>query len=148
LSYVVHIPYRGSAAAMTGLQAGEVHFMFDNLPPALPQIKAGRVRALAVTTDTRAPSLPDVPTLKELGMRQFDVAAWFGLMAPNGTPDRVLKRLETEAERLTKDPEVIAAFERQGINVKYKGATDFTKHLRDERNTWKTVTEYAKITAE
>lgn len=148
LSYVVHIPYRGSAAAMTGLQAGEVHFMFDNLPPALPQIKAGRVRALAVTTDTRSPSLPDVPTLKELGMRQFDVAAWFGLMAPAGTPERVMKRLEAEAEKLTKDPEVIAAFERQGINVKFKGTSDFSKHIRDERNTWKTVTEYAKITAE
>jgi tripartite-type tricarboxylate transporter receptor subunit TctC len=147
-SYVVHIPYRGSAAAMTGLQAGEVHYMFDNLPPALPQIKAGRVKALAVTTDVRSPALPDVPTLKELGLRQFDVAAWFGIMAPANTPERITKRLEAELEKLGKDPEVVAAFERQGISVKHKGQTALARHINDERNTWKTVVEYSKISAD
>src|SRR5438034_5972010 len=83
---MTHVPYKGSAPALQDLLGGQVQLMFDNLPPSLPQIKAGRLRALAVTSATRAPALPDVPTVAEAGLPGFEASSWFGVLAPAGTP--------------------------------------------------------------
>src|SRR5690606_30447517 len=81
---VAHIPYKGSAPALTDLMGGQVQFMFDNMPSAWPHVEAGKLRALAVTTADRSKSAPDLPTLKESGFPQFDVSSWFGVLAPKG----------------------------------------------------------------
>ena len=83
---MTHVPYKGSAPALTDLIGGQVQIMFDNLPSSLPQIKAGKLRAIAVTSLKRAPALPDVPTISESGLPGFEASSWFGVLAPAGTP--------------------------------------------------------------
>ena len=96
---LVHIPYKGSAPAMTDMIGGQVQVMFDNMPSALPHVKAGKLRALAVTSAQRSPSAPDVLTMGEAGLSGFDVQSWFGLMAPKGTPKEIIARLNTESNK-------------------------------------------------
>jgi len=105
-TYMVHIPYKGSAPAVADLLAGRVHLMFDNLASALPNIKAGKVRALAVTTLKRSAFLPELPTLDESGLKGFDLTTWWGLMAPAGTPQAVVERLATEAGKALQAPDL------------------------------------------
>lgn len=144
-TFVVHIPYRGSALAMTALLGGQVDYMFDNLSPALPQIQAGKVRALAVTSATRAQALPDVPTLQESGVEGFDVSAWFGLLVPAGTPAAVVQRLEQAVAKAVGDPAVAQALRTQGITPGFRGATDFASHLARETAQWRDVVAYANV---
>jgi tripartite-type tricarboxylate transporter receptor subunit TctC len=147
-TFVVHIPYRGSAMAMTALQSGEVGFMFDNLAPALPHIQAGRVRALAVTSTTRSPALPDVPTLQEAGVAGFDVTAWFGILVPRATPSAVVQRLEQAVLKAVADPALTQALTRQGIEARPRNAADFARHLSRETAQWREVVAYAKVVLE
>jgi tripartite-type tricarboxylate transporter receptor subunit TctC len=95
-TYMVHIPYKGSAPAVADLMAGRVQLMFDNLASALPNIKAGKLRALAVTTAKRSAFVPELPTLDESGLKGFDLTTWWGVMAPAGTPQAVIDRLADE----------------------------------------------------
>ena len=97
---MVHIPYKGAAPAVVDLLAGHVSLMFDNLSSALPNIRAGRVRAIAVTTLKRSPLLPALPTISESGLSGFDVSTWFGVFAPGGTPPAVVARLNAEIVRI------------------------------------------------
>ncbi|MGZ5702852.1 MAG: Bug family tripartite tricarboxylate transporter substrate binding protein [Burkholderiales bacterium] len=101
---MVHIPYKGAAPAVTDLLAGHVSLMFDNLASGLPNIKAGRVRALAVTTLKRSPFLPELPTISESGLRGFDIGTWFGVFAPAGTPREIVMRLNAEIARALQTP--------------------------------------------
>jgi len=101
---MAHIPYKGAAPAVVDLMAGQVSLMFDNLASALPNIKAGRVRALAVTTLRRSPMLPELPTISEAGLRGFDVATWFGVLAPAGTPPEIVSKLNAEIVRILNTP--------------------------------------------
>jgi tripartite-type tricarboxylate transporter receptor subunit TctC len=105
-TYMVHIPYKGSAPAVADLIAGRVHLMFDNLASALPNIRAGKVRALAVTTLGRSSFLPDLRTLDESGLKGFDMTTWWGLMAPAKTPEQVVERLSTETLKALDTPEL------------------------------------------
>lgn len=94
---MLHVPYKGSAPAMTDMIGGQVQVMFDNMPSALPHVKAGKLRALAVTSAQRSPSAPDVITMGEAGVAGFDVQSWFGLVAPKGTPKDIIARVNAEA---------------------------------------------------
>ena len=94
---MLHVPYKGSAPAMTDMIGGQVQVMFDNMPSALPHVKAGKLRALAVTSAQRSPSAPDVITMGEAGVPGFDVQSWFGLVAPKGTPKDIIARVNAEA---------------------------------------------------
>ena len=94
---MLHVPYKGSAPAMTDMIGGQVQVMFDNMPSALPHVKAGKLRALAVTSAQRSPSAPDVITMGEAGVPGFDVQSWFGLVAPKGTPKEIIARVNAEA---------------------------------------------------
>ncbi len=93
---MLHVPYRGSSPAITDLIGGQVQSMFDNAPSALPHIKSGRLRAIAITSAKRSPLLPDVPTIAESGFPGFEVHSWFGLAAPAGTPRPIIERLNSE----------------------------------------------------
>lgn len=103
---MLHVPYRGSAPAVTDLLGGQVDSMFDNTPSALPHVQAGKLRAIAITSAQRSPLLPDVPTLAESGYAGFDVQSWFGLAAPAGTPRPVVEQLNTALNKVLALPEV------------------------------------------
>ena len=100
---MTHVPYKGSAPALQDLIGGQVQMMFDNLPPSLPQIKAGKLRALAVTSTTRAPALPDVPTVAEAGLPGFEASSWFGVLAPAGTPPAIVAKTECRSGEMACD---------------------------------------------
>jgi tripartite-type tricarboxylate transporter receptor subunit TctC len=114
---MIHIPYKGSAPAVTDLLAGTVQMMFDNIPSALPHIKAGKLKALATTGARRDPALPDLPTIAEAGVPGYESGVWFGLMAPAGTPKEIVARLNAEALKGAKSPEFVKRMTDLGYNL-------------------------------
>ena len=144
-TFITHVPYRGAAAAITALLSGEVDMMFDNLPSAIGQIQAGKLRALAVTTAQRSTALPDVPTLAEAGMEGFNVSAWFGVAAPAGLPAPVATRLADALQKVVQQPEVAAAMQRQGADPAFMDAASAAAVLNTDAAQWKQVAAFAKI---
>lgn len=144
-TFITHVPYRGAAAAITALLSGEVDMMFDNLPSAIGQIQAGKLRALAVTTAQRSTALPDVPTLAEAGMEGFNVSAWFGVAAPAGLAAPVANRLADALEKVVQQPEVAAAMQRQGADPAFMDAASAAAALNADAAQWKQVAAFAKI---
>ncbi len=144
-TFITHVPYRGAAAAITALLSGEVDMMFDNLPSAIGQIQAGKLRALAVTTAQRSTALPDVPTLAEAGMEGFNVSAWFGVAAPAGLPAPVATRLADALQKVVQQPEVAAAMQRQGADPAFMDAASAAAALNTDAAQWKQVAAFAKI---
>ena len=144
-TFITHVPYRGAAAAITALLSGEVDMMFDNLPSAIGQIQAGKLRALAVTTAQRSIALPDVPTLAEAGMEGFNVSAWFGVAAPAGLPAPVATRLADALQKVVQQPEVAAAMQRQGADPAFMDAASAAAVLNTDAAQWKQVAAFAKI---
>jgi tripartite-type tricarboxylate transporter receptor subunit TctC len=125
---IAHVPYRGAGPAMNDLVGGHVTMFFDLMPSSLPQIKGGKVRALANAGAKRATALPDVPTVAEQGLPGFDASSWFGVVAPVKTPAPVLAKLTAEIEKIMKDPEVIARIHELGAepgNLTGKAFADF-----------------------
>jgi tripartite-type tricarboxylate transporter receptor subunit TctC len=116
---IVHVPYKGTIQAVTDVVAGQVEMVFSDMVPAMPQIKAGTVRALAVTAVNRSSALPDVPTMIESGIPGFNAGVWWALLAPKGTPVQVIQRINTEWGKISKDPEVIEAYARLGVNAEH-----------------------------
>lgn len=145
-TFITHIPYRGAAAAVTGLIAGEVDMMFENLPSVLGQIQGGSVKALAVTTRQRSKALAGVPTLIESGLVDFDVSAWYGVAAPAGTPAAVLTRIEQALDKLSRDPEIVRTMESRGAEVGFMGSVQMGAFMAADAIKWKRVAEFAKIT--
>ena len=144
-TFITHIPYRGAAAAVTGLMAGEVDMMFENLPSVLGQIQGNAVKALAVTTTTRSKALPDVPTLAELGVAGFDVSAWYGVAAPAGTPAAVIARMEQALQKVLAVPEVANAMAGRGATVGFLDARAMGEFMAADAAKWKRVADFAKI---
>jgi tripartite-type tricarboxylate transporter receptor subunit TctC len=143
-----HIPYRGVGPAMAALLSGEVDFLFDAGPASIPSIQAGRARLLAVTTRTRSPLFPDVPTMIEAGFPEFDVDSWTGIMTTGGTPQPVIDRLEAELRGIVALPEVIAAFEKLGMAVHFSGARDFADYFEREIKRWAVAVKYSGAQAD
>ncbi len=133
---VAHVPYRGSAPAQLDLTAGRVALMFDNIVPMLGQVRSGRVRALAVTSAERSPALPDVPTMAEAGSPDFRVDAWFGLMAPAGTPPAVVDRLADDAGAAIRRPEVSGSLGAEGAAVVGDRPVEFARFLDADFRRW------------
>jgi len=144
----VHIPFRGAPAAMTALLAGDVDFMFDALSISAPQIKAGKVKLLAVTSRERSPMFPDAPTLVESGFPEFEVSGWTGVMTTGGTPAAVVARLEAELRRILSDRELIAAFEKPGMTASFAGAREFAEFLDAEIRRWAVAVHYSGAQAD
>lgn len=140
-----HIPYKGATPALTDIIAGTVPVMFVNLPPAMGHIRSGKVRALAVTTAERWKSLPDVPTVAESGVPGFETVAWFGLLAPAGTPRPVIERLAAEIHKIVQMPDVRARIEGTGAQEIGGTPEEFAARIRGDVDKWKRVAEAANV---
>ena len=136
---IVHIPYKGGAPAIADLIAGQIPMMFDNVPPLLPHVRAGKIQALAVTSLARIAVLPDVPTLHELGLKDFDAVGWNGLLAPAGTPRDIVARLNTEVVRVLRIPEVRDQLTSQGADIVGNSPEQFAAWIRAEVKKWAEV---------
>lgn len=143
---MVHVPYRGTPAAIADLIAGRVHVMFDIIPTSIAQIKAGKLRGLAVTSPQRAAILPDLPTVAEY-LPGFESSVFFGLGAPRGTPPEVAERLNTEVNLALSQPNVMSRFSDLGATVLQGSRSDFGKLIADETEKWARVIRSAGIKA-
>lgn len=136
-----HIPYKGSNPALMDALAGNVDLLVSSLPSAMGQIKAGKLRPLAVTSAKRSSSLPDVPTVAESGFKDFDVSTWYGLLAPAGTPAAVVSTLNTEVNKLLATADVKAAIQAQGAEPLAMSASQFSTLLKNDYAKWKGIVE-------
>ena len=142
-----HVPYRGSAPALTDLLAGQVQVIFDNMPSVIAHIKAGTLRALAVTTATRAPELPDVPTVGET-VKDFEASAWFGIGAPKGTPREIIEKLNRQVNEILAEPTMQQRLAELGGVPIVATPEEFGKLLADETAKWEKVVKFADIKVE
>ena len=136
---LTHVPYRGSGPAMADLLGGQVQLAVTSIPSSNPQIQAGKVRALAVTSAERSPLLPDVPTVAEAGYKDFDVRVWYGLVAPAKTPPAIQKTLNTELNKILAKKDVIDAIAAQGAAAKPVTQEEFRETIQQDIAKWKPV---------
>lgn len=143
-TYLVHLPYRGSAPAIQDLIAGNTQVMFDNLPSALPHIRSGRLKALAVTSLERAPALPSVPTIEEAaGLKGFNATSWFGLLAPAGTPREIVAKVQQDVVKVLSTPEMRERFLGQGAAPVGNTPEQFAAFIRSEIDKWAQVVKFS-----
>ncbi|HEX6692421.1 MAG TPA: tripartite tricarboxylate transporter substrate binding protein [Burkholderiales bacterium] len=133
---ILHIPYKGSAPAVTDLLAGQTHMMFDNIPSSLPHIKSGKLIALATTGAKRDPALPDLPTIAEAGVPNYESGVWFGLMVPAATPKEVIARLNAAAVQGAKSPEFVKRMTDLGYSIIPGSPEDMGRMLQAELKRW------------
>ena len=138
-TFIVHIPYRGSAPAFTDLMAGQVQLMAESIPQAAQYVKAGKLRALAVTSRERNPALPEVPTMIEAGLAGFEVVGFYGVLAPAATPKAVVDKLSAAFKATLDSAEVRSRMVAQGADPAFLGADDFAKFLAAEMPRWAQV---------
>jgi len=143
---MVHVPYKGSGPAHIDLMGGQIQLMFDNIVALIPHVKSGKVRALAVSSAKRHPLLPDVPTIQEAGIKDFETVAWFGVVAPAGTPRPVLARLNAEVLKAMQLPDVEKRLLDSGSTIIGNTPEEADKFLRDEVAKWGTVVKAAHVT--
>ena len=142
---MLHIPYKGSAPAVTDLIGGQVMVLFDNVPNVIQQVKAGKLKPLAVTSVKRSFQAPDVPTMQEAGVIDYEINVWFGLLTTTGTPADVVAKLNIEAVRILNLPEVRERFRNLGVEVIASSPEQFAQHLNTEIAKWGKVVREAKI---
>ena len=135
-TYIVHIPYRGSAPAFTDLMAGQVQMMAESIPQAAQYVKAGKLRALAVTSRERNPALPDTPTMIEAGLKGFEVVGFYGVLAPAATPKPVVEKLSAAFKATLETPEIRSRMVTQGADPAFLGADEFARFLAAEMPRW------------
>ncbi|MEO8133935.1 MAG: tripartite tricarboxylate transporter substrate binding protein [Betaproteobacteria bacterium] len=136
---MAHVPYKGSSPALTDLIGGQVQIMFDNLPSALPHIKGGKLRAVAVTSTKRAPVLPDLPTIAESGVPGFEASSWFGILAPAGTPRDIVTRINAEANKALQSADMKDKLLAQGAEAVGNTPEYFGDYIRTETVKWAKV---------
>jgi tripartite-type tricarboxylate transporter receptor subunit TctC len=139
---MTHVPYKGSAPAITDVVAGHVQLMFDTVMSALPHVQAGKLRALAVTSAKRAPVVPDVPTIAEAALPGYEAIAWNGLFAPKGTPRAIIDQLNAETVKAVQSDKVKEQFASMGATARPTTPEEFAGYVRNE------VTKWAKVVNE
>ncbi len=145
---VTHIPYKGSSPAMTDLIGGQVDYMFDNMPSAWPHVEAGKLRALAVTTADRSKTAPDLPTMQESGFPSFDVSSWFGVIAPKGTPDAVVNKLNAVILEALAKPDVQKRMAELGAVPAKTTPAEFGDFIKSEVESWAKVVKASGATVD
>ena len=143
-----HIPYKGSGPLATDLLGGQILMSFDTITPVLPHIKAGKLRPLAVTTAKRSPALPDVPTLQEAGLKDFDIGTWFGVLAPVGTPKPVLDRLSAEATKIIQSPDFRKRMDDIGAQPVGNSPAEMAAQIRSETDKFSLLVKAGNVTVE
>jgi tripartite-type tricarboxylate transporter receptor subunit TctC len=146
--FIVHIPYRGFPPAVTDMLSGNVDSMFAIIPAVLPHVRAGKLKALAVTGMKRSPMAPDVPSVAELGYPQLESLAWIGLLAPSGTPAAVVSRLSVETSRAMGAPDTQDSLGKQGFDVVASTPAEFASWIRSESTKWSKVIRASGATAD
>jgi len=147
-TYMLHIPYKGSAPVVTDLIAGQLDVMFDNMPNVIGHVRAGKMKALAVSTTTRSPLAPEIPTVAEAGVPGYEQTAWFGVLAPAGTPRDIIGRLNAEIIKLLNSADIKERFSKQGVEVRTSTPEQFGEFLRSEVLRWGKVIREAGIKAD
>lgn len=135
---ITHIPYKGSGPAVTALMGGEIDMLFSPMPPTVPQVNAGRIRALAVTTLKRSPVMPDVPTMNDT-LKGFESDNWYGMFFPAGTPREIINRFHAEMSKVLKDADVRAMMAKEGAEPRGGSPDEFGAYFKSE------VEKYAKV---
>ena len=145
---VTHVPYKGSAPAVTDLIAGQVQVMFDNTPNVLPHVKAGKLKGIAVSSKTRSHFAPEIPTVDEAGVPGYEVGVWFGVLTVAGTPPDIVKRLNTEMAKILTSPEIKDRISKSGVDVVAGPPEQFSAFLKSEVARWAKVIQDANIKAD
>lgn len=143
---MVHVPYRGSAPALTDVMGGQTDVMFDTMLSAMPYVQGGKLRALAVTGAARSPAAPDVPTVAESGIPGYEATAWNGLMAPAGTPEPVVRRLSDALRKVLGRPDLQQKFAAQGFAAEWMAPADYARFLDGEVDKWAGVVKASGAT--
>ena len=136
---LTHVPYKGAAPAMQDLMGGQINMVFTSLPSVAGLLRGGQLRGLAVTSARRSATFPDIPTLAESGLRQFDVAPWFGLFAPGATPPAIIRKINQDVNELLTHKDVIEKFNSQGADPLARSPAEFAGMLRADLATWADV---------
>ncbi len=134
-----HVPYKGSAPALTDVMSGQADLMFDTMLSSMPFVKSGKLKAIAVTSSERSPSAPDIPTIAESGLPGYEAIAWNGILAPAGTPREIVERLNTELKKVLQSPDVKQRFDAQGFAAQWNSPQDFGRFLNAEVDKWAKV---------
>ena len=145
---MTHIPYKGSAPATMAILAGEIDVLFDNIPNSLPQLKAGKMKPIAVTGTQRSVLFPSVPTVAESGVPGYEVNVWFGMQLPGGTPNPLVERMNRDIVRVLKEPDIIKRFREQGVEVIASSPAAFSQLVQSEVVKWTQVIRDANIKVE
>jgi len=145
---IVHIPYKGTIQAVTDLVAGQIQMVFSDMVPAMPQIKAGKLRAIAVTSVQRSAALPDVPTMIEAGIPGFDSGVWWSLVAPKGTPPEVINRINAELAKVMQMPDVRETYAKLGVTTQHSTPARVTETIRAESPVMARILKAAGVEAE
>jgi tripartite-type tricarboxylate transporter receptor subunit TctC len=143
---LTHVPYKGSSPAITDVMAGHVPIIFDSLGSTLPFVKSGKLRALAVTSSTRSPAAPDLPTIDEAGLPGYDISTWFGLWAPAGTPKDVVEKIAAEVRQILRTPEVAQDLNTRGIEPVGSTPAEFAVYQVSETAKWARVVKNSGAT--
>jgi tripartite-type tricarboxylate transporter receptor subunit TctC len=142
---ITHIPYKGSSQALPDLVSGRASMMFDSIPASMPQVKAGKLRVLAVSSGHRVAMLPEVPTVAEAGVKGFSADNVFGVMAPKGTPPQAIAALEKAIRVAVESPELRKILQEQGVELRYTPAAPFGKLVDAEFRTWGRAVQQANV---
>ena len=145
---LTHIPYKGSGPMATDLLGGQITMSFDTITPVLPHIKAGKLRALAVTTAKRSAALPDVPTLEEAGLKGFNIGTWFGVLAPSATPKDVVARLNSEMVKIIHSPDFARRMDEIGAQPIGDKPEEMARQIKDETAKFANLVKTAKVVIE
>ena len=142
---LTHVPYKGTGASITDLVTGAVHMAVDALPSALPQVKEGRLRGLAVTGPRRSPLAPDIPTIAEAGLPGFSVLSWFGLYGPRGMPPQLVRRINDEVNKVLQSPDMASRFAALGIEPARGSSADFAAMVAADTARWSQLAKEIKL---
>ena len=145
---VLAVPYKGMAPAYPDLLSGRIDMMFDALSTGLPYVRAGKTRAIGVSSTKRSQTAPDIPTLDETGLRGFAAEGWYGIVVPKGTPPDIIAKLNAETLRALADPPTAKNIERTGFDILGKGPVEFAAYMQSEQTRWAKLIKKAGIKAE
>ena len=143
---IIHVPYKGGSPSVLAIMSGEAQVNFATLPAVVPQIRGGKVRAIGLASSARNPAVPDVPTMAELGIADFDVGTWTGFVGPRGLPNEVVQKLNAAVAAVVNDPVIRQRLLDEGAEIRLMSPTDFGAFMKTENTRWVKVVRDAGIT--